>query len=159
MKGGKGIQGKKLFLSFLSSFGAEGVSALFTLGSTQIYQTLQKPPLSPPGAVFGIVWTALFFLLGLSLYLVWTAADPPRRAFWLYGAQLIVNVLWPFWFFKLQLFYVSFLWILLLIVLVIGMAVCFAKVRRAAGLLQVPYLIWLCFAGYLSIGVAVLNPV
>lgn len=152
------IRWKPLIVNLAIAFGVEAVSALATRDSMQVYQTLQKPPMSPPGAVFGIVWSVLFFLMGISAYRVYQSGAPgTKRALTVYGVQLLVNFLWSIFFFNLQAYWFAFVWLVFLWVLALWMSILFFHADRTAGLLQIPYLIWLTFAGYLSFGVALLN--
>lgn len=152
------IRWKPLISNLAIAFGVEAVSALATRDSMQVYQTLQKPPLSPPGVVFGIAWSVLFFLMGISAYRVYQSGAPvAKRALTVYGVQLLVNFLWSIFFFNLHVYWFAFVWLILLWVLVLWMSILFFHADRIAGLLQIPYLIWLTFAGYLSLGVALLN--
>lgn len=139
-----------LLLGFLSSF---FVSAGID------YKTLQKPPLSPPGAVFPIAWSILYILMGISLALVLLAPGGKDKsaALKIYAVQLAVNLLWPFFFFTLGWYFFSFLWIVLLVVLVIAMLIIFYDISSKAALMNLPYLAWLLFAGYLNLGVFALN--
>ena len=136
-----------------------GLAALLSGGGASFYETVSKPPLSPPGWLFPVVWTLLYALMGLSSYLVWRekAAPGRRAALRLYGAQLAVNFLWPLLFFRARLFLLSFVWLLLLIALVIGMLRRFDRVSPRAATLQLPYLFWCLFAAYLNLGVYLLN--
>lgn len=128
------------------------------LGSAEGYDTLVKPPLSPPGIVFPIVWTVLYTLMGISAYLIWNSGDLDRGpALRLYLLQLIVNVLWPLLFFRLEWRLFSFFWIIALILLVILMLAAFYAIRKTAAYLNIPYLIWLLFAAYLNLGFYIVN--
>lgn len=152
------IQWKTLFLSLLISMGTGGLSALLTRDGMQIYGELNKPPLSPPGWVFGVVWTILYFLMGISAYIVYTSHSSEREpALRLYAAQLIVNFFWSIFFFNIRAYWFAFAWLVLLWVLLIAMIARFSKVEKWAGYLQIPYLLWVTFAGYLSFSVALLN--
>ena len=118
-----------------------------------------KPPLSPPGMVFPIVWSILFALMGIGAARV--ATSPKRKsddiALNLFIIQLIVNFFWSFFFFNAQAFGFAAIWLILLWVLVLLMIIAFWKVDRLAAWLQIPYLIWLTFAAYLNLGVYLLN--
>ena len=152
------IQWKALFLSLLIGMGVGGLSAWITSGGMPLYEELAKPPLSPPGWLFGVVWTVLFFLMGISSYIVYTSDSPKKgTALKLYAVQLAVNFFWPILFFNLRLYWPAFAWLILLWILIIGMIARFSKVEKWAGYLQVPYLLWVTFAGYLSFSVALLN--
>lgn len=115
------------------------------------YQDLNRPPLSPPGITFPIVWTILYIIMGYSFY----KQDEQNKT--IYYIQLIVNGLWSIFFFVFKWYLFSFLWIILLIILVIIMIKKFYKVDKLSGLINIPYLIWLIFAAYLSFGVYLLN--
>lgn len=136
-----------------------GLSALLTRGEMEAFSALRQPPLSPPGWVFPVVWTILYLLMGVGMGLVWrmSEGDERRRAVTLWSAQLLVNFVWPLLFFvwKIRLF--AFFWLVLLLVLVGKMVSEFEKHSPLAAKLQIPYLLWLIFAGYLNLGVYFLN--
>ena len=142
---------------------AEAVGALSGVLSgdiSAVYRSLILPPLSPPGWVFPIVWTILFALMGIAAYLVYHAPavrSERRAALWVYALQLLVNFCWPIIIFRGQLFTVALAVIILLVVLVIITMVRFTRINRTAMYLLIPYLLWLLFATYLNIGVAILN--
>ena len=143
---------------------AEGVGALsgwLSRGGMDLYeQSIVKPPLSPPGIVFPIVWGILFFLMGVSAARI-SLASPTRqrdRCLKLFLLQLGVNFLWSPLFFVWQRFGLALLWLLLLWALVLRMIRCFRQVDPLASHLQIPYLLWLTFAAYLNLGVWLLNP-
>lgn len=115
------------------------------------YQDLNRPPLSPPGITFPIVWTILYIIMGYSFY----KQDEQNKT--IYYTQLVVNGLWSIFFFVFKWYLFSFIWIILLIILVIIMIKEFYKVNKLSGLINIPYLIWLVFATYLSFGVYLLN--
>lgn len=115
------------------------------------YQNLNKPPFSPPGIVFPIIWTILYIIMGYSYY----KQNEQNKT--IYYTQLIVNGLWSIFFFVFKWYLFSFLWIILLIILVIIMIKKFYKVNKLSSLINIPYLIWLLFASYLSFGVYLLN--
>lgn len=115
------------------------------------YQNLNKPPLSPPGIIFPIVWTILYIIMGYSFH------NQNEQNKIIYYTQLIVNGLWSIFFFVFKWYLFSLLWIILLIILVIIMIKKFYKVNKLSGLLNIPYLIWLIFAAYLLFGVYLLN--
>ena len=157
-----------LLLSFLLVGAVSGLSALLTREGMKSYETIVKPPLSPPGIVFPIVWSILFALMAISAWMVLRALAQSysikgalcSEAMLLYFAQLAVNFFWPVFFFRFgwRLFALIWLiWLILLIVLVWRMVRAFWRVLPAAGALQIPYLVWLLFAAYLNTGVWVLN--
>lgn len=149
-----------LFWIFLTE-AAGALSGLLTVEGTNIYaQTITKPPLSPPGWVFPLVWTILFALMGIGAARIEQAPSSKARSLGLnlFVAQLIVNFFWSPIFFNLQAFGLAFLWLVLLWVLVFAMILVFRRVDPLAAKLQIPYLIWLTFAAYLNLGVRYLNP-
>lgn len=149
---------KYLIISILISLGVGGLSALITAGDMDTYKYLSKPPLSPPSVLFPIVWTILFILMGISAYMVYVSKDRDKdSALAVYVIQLIVNFFWSIIFFSLKLRLFAFIWIILLLVLIIIMIVKFYRISNKAGLLQIPYLIWTCYATYLTIAIYILN--
>jgi tryptophan-rich sensory protein len=122
-------------------------------------EMIVQPPLVPPDWVFPVVWSILYALMGIGAARVWMAEDSPqrKRGLNLFVTQLIVNFFWSLIFFNLQAFGFAFVWLLLLWVLVVWMIVTFYTVDPLAAWLQVPYLIWLTFAAYLSCAVWLLN--
>ena len=115
------------------------------------YQNLTKPPFSPPGIVFPIAWTILYIIMGYSF----NKQNEQNKT--IYYTQLIVNGLWSIIFFIFKWYLLSSIWIVLLIILVIIMIYKFYNENKLSGLINLPYLIWLLFALYLSIGVYLLN--
>jgi len=149
---------KYLIISILISLGVGGLSALITGGDMDTYKYLSKPPLSPPSVLFPIVWTILFILMGISAYMVYVSKDRDKdSALTVYVIQLIINFFWSIIFFSLKLRLFAFIWIILLLVLIIIMIVKFYRISKLAGLLQIPYLIWTCYATYLTIAIYILN--
>lgn len=142
---------------------AEAVGALSGLLSRkgmQLYaQTVSQPTLAPPMWVFPVVWSILFALMGIGAAMVWLSpeSDLRTRGLNLFVAQLIVNFFWSLIFFNLQAFGFALIWLVLLLVLVVWMSWTFYQVEPLAGLLQIPYLLWLAFAGYLTFSVWLLN--
>ena len=154
------IQWKKLIVCLAIPLAVGGVSALVTNREMQDFEALQQPPLSPPGWLFPVVWTILFLLMGLASYLVATSdgSEPEiRRALRVYGLQLAVNFLWSVIFFNFKAYLFAFIWLLLLWVLIAITLLRFVRLRPLAGWLLVPYLAWVTFAGYLNLGIYLLN--
>lgn len=125
------------------------------------YAGLAKSPLNPPAWVFGPVWTVLFVLMGISLYLVWqegTGRPGVRAALLAFGVQLVLNVLWSALFFGLQSPLLGFLEIILLWGAILATIVLSSRVSKPAAWLLLPYLLWVSFAAYLTWSVWTLNP-
>ena len=122
-----------------------------------MYDNLIQPPLAPPSFLFPIVWTILYILMGVSYGLLVQNGQDSENISSIYYLQLFVNLLWPLFFFVLQWRLFAFFWLLLLIGLVIVMIIRFYRNHRGAGLLQLPYLLWLFFAAYLNLSIYILN--
>jgi len=124
----------------------------------QEYEAVQKSSLTPPSFVFPIVWTILYVLMGISAAMIYQTESPKKtNALRIYVIQLIVNLVWSFLFFNLQMYGLSFFWLLLLWLLIIAMIASFRTISPAAAILQIPYLIWVSFAGYLAFFVWMMN--
>lgn len=137
-----------------------GLSGLLSMEGMKLYtETALKPPLTPPGWLFSVVWTILYALMGISAARIWLAPESKDRSkgLNLYVVQLIVNFFWSLLFFNAQAYGLAALWLILLWVLVLLMIMEFSKVDKLAAWLQIPYLIWLTFAAYLNLGVWFLN--
>lgn len=158
MSGIHRINFKHLAISLAISLGVGALSGLLTMGGMKKFESVAKPPLTPPDVVFPIVWTILFILMGISAYLVYE--ENPRifsGALAVYAIQLAVNFVWPLVFFNLQFFLLAFFIIIALWLLIIVMIKQFYGVNKTAALLQIPYLLWVTFAAYLNFGVYLLN--
>ena len=156
MQVNKGLLAKCIAIPLLVG----GLASFLTRGGMGVFMQLNQPPLSPPGWVFGVVWTILYILMGVSSYLVIQSGveeEEINKALSVYVYQLIVNFLWPTFFFNFGWFFFAFLWLVLLWVLVFIMIRRFYDISKLAGILQIPYLIWLTFAAYLNLGVWLLN--
>ena len=148
---------KELIISILIPNIVGGISALLSKVSDNI-DTFNKPTFTPPGIVFPIVWTILYILMGISSYLVYKENNTYKSsALKIYAVQLIINGLWTIIFFRLKAFLLAFIAIIILIILTIIMIYKFYQINKVAGLLQIPYLIWLCVALVLSYNVLILN--
>ena len=138
-----------------------GLSALITSGSMDIYEEINRPFLAPPSWLFPVVWTILYILMGISSGMIYEVkdADPDerRKAFWLYGINLAVNFAWSIIFFNLQAFFGAFIWLLLLIFIIVKMMTSFLKIKPLAAYLQIPYVVWCCFATYLTASIWLMN--
>lgn len=121
------------------------------------YNSLVKPFLSPPSILFPIVWTVLYILMGVSYGILKNKDLNDSKVKFVYYLQLFVNALWSILFFTLKWRLFSFLWILLLDILVIIMIYRFYNKNKISGLLQIPYLIWILFASYLNLAIYLLN--
>ena len=136
-----------------------GLAALLS-GGMGTYKVLNQPPLSPPGWVFPVVWTVLYLLMGEASYRVLTSGGERtqiRTALTAYGIQLFLNFLWPLVFFGQQLYLTAFMVLIALWIAIFVTMRLFSKLNELAGDLLIPYLLWVTFAGYLNLGVFLLN--
>jgi len=151
----------KLVISILASFAAGGIGSLFTFKVIPTwYAGLKKPPYTPPNWVFGPIWTTLYILMGISVFLVWQkrlATDGVMLAFTLFWIQLAFNALWSVIFFGMKskgggVIIIIVLWFLILATIITSF-----RVSGWAGGLLIPYIVWVSIASYLNIGVWLLN--
>ena len=154
------IQWKKLIICLVVPLAVGGLSALLTMDAMKTFSSVNQPPLSPPAWLFPVAWTILYLLMGLASYLV--AVSGVRRteinaALTVYALQLAVNFLWSPIFFNWQAYLLAFLWLILLWVLILITLRRFVAIMPLAGWFLVPYLVWVTFAGYLNLGIYLLN--
>ena len=137
------------------------VSSLLSRQGMMLYrETVKKPPLTPPGTVFGIVWTVLYALMAIGAARVGAAPDSRARQKALneFIIQLTLNFFWSLIFFNVRRYGLALLWLVILWVFVVRMICAFRKTDSLAAVLQIPYLVWVTFAVYLNYGVWILNP-
>ncbi len=152
---------KPYVISVLIALAVGGLSALLTRGNMDVYERIVRPPLAPPMWLFPVVWGILFVLMGVSSALVYNrrlaAPAEVREALFIYGLQLAVNFFWSIIFFNLQAYWFAFFWLLFLWILILQMIRKFHVISPIAAYLQIPYLLWVTFAGYLTLAIAILN--
>jgi translocator protein len=151
----------KLIVSLVLCEGAGGVGSLFTIPAIKTwYSGLKKPPFTPPNWLFGPVWTTLYLLMGVAVFLIWRqglTSGAARLAYILFWGQLAVNVLWSAVFFGRRALGGGLAVIILLWLLILATMVASFRVLPAAGWLLLPYLAWVSVATYLNAGVWRLN--
>lgn len=150
---------KALLISLAIPLAVGGLAALLSGGMSD-YTVMNRPPLSPPGWLFPIVWTILYLLMGYASYRVYTADKDPavtRRALILYAIQLFLNFLWPIVFFRFDMYLTAFFILVALWVVIYLTMRQFSAIDERAGDLLLPYILWVTFAGYLNLGVFLLN--
>lgn len=150
---------KKLLIWLAIPLAVGGLSALLS-GGMGDYRQLNQPPLSPPGWLFPVVWTILYLLMGYASYRVLVSGKDPaavRRALLLYSAQLFLNFLWSIIFFGLEWRLAAFFLLIGLWILIYLTMRAFSQLDELAGDLLIPYILWVTFAGYLNLGVYLLN--
>lgn len=148
---------KKLLVCAAIPLAVGSLSAALTRDQMNLYETVQKPALTPPGWIFPVVWTILYILMGIASYLVLVSEENKDTALKAYGLQLAANFIWPLLFFNLQQYTLAFFWLLLLWLLIYITTVLFYRISKPAGYLMLPYLLWVTFAGYLNLSIALLN--
>lgn len=135
------------------------IGAIWTSSDSEWYKELNKPNFNPPNWVFGPVWTLLFSLMGIALYLVWTSPSSEIRtiALVLFGIQFIFNILWSYLFFGAHNLLWSLIEIFVLLLFIMATGIYFYIVNNPAGYLFIPYFIWVAFAGFLNYSLWKLN--
>lgn len=134
-----------------------GISTLLS-GGAKVNPSLEAPPLIPPEWVFPVVWIILYLLMGYSAYLIFKSRNGGRIiALAVYAAQLAANFLWSILFFRFEFLFAALIDAVVLWALAIVMVWLFADIDKKAALLQIPYVLWLTFAAYLSFGFWALN--
>lgn len=138
-----------------------GFSAFLTRNNMDIYEKIITPPLSPPSFLFPVVWTVLYFLMGVSSALIWKKRkenkEETETALLIYAASLVFNFIWSLIFFNSGMYLFSFIWLIALLILIIATIIKYKKLSSAAAYIQIPYALWVTFAGYLNFGIFILN--
>ena len=152
---------KSYIVSLIISLGVGILSALLTMKNNNIEEVFRQPPGTPPAFIFPIVWTVLFILMGISAAIVFenrkNAPSEARNGLCYYAMSLVVNFSWSIIFFNLKAIFIAALWIVFLLFLIIMTAVKYFKVKPIAAFLQIPYIIWVSYATYLTFGIFILN--
>ena len=148
-------------ISIIISLGTGILSALLTRGNMNLYEEIATPAIAPPAILFPIVWTILYVLMGISAAIIYSsdASSPEMRtkALFTYGVSLVVNFFWSIIFFNMRSYLLAFIWLVLLWALIIKTIVEYKPINKTAAYLQIPYLLWVTFAGYLNLSIYLLN--
>lgn len=147
-------------VSILIPLAVGGLSALLTRDGMRLFALMRKPPLAPPAWVFPAAWTALYIMMGVASYLVYASGASRvrrERALTFYALQLGMNFFWSIIFFSLEMYLTAFIWLVGMWMLILICTVLFWHIDRRAGRLMLPYLAWVAFAGYLNMGIFLLN--
>lgn len=151
----------KLIVSIIICQLAGIIGSFFTSSSVSTwYLTLNKPWFNPPSWVFAPVWTALFLLMGIALYLVWKGGiktKDSKTALTFFAIQLILNIFWSVLFFGLRSPFYAFLEIMILWLAILLTILTFHKISRTAAYLLIPYILWVSFAALLNFSIFILN--
>ena len=137
-----------------------GLFSAVLSGGSDAFQNFNPPPLTPPAVLFPIVWSILYTLMGISMALVVTSegsAEQKGKSIKIYALQLFFNFLWSIIFFRFQAYLLASVWIVALLILIALMIKEFYKTSHLAAYLQIPYLIWVTFATYLTIATYILS--
>lgn len=155
----------KLIVAIAIPLAVGMLSSFITKDAMMSFNAMKKPPLAPPGILFPIAWTILYILMGISSYIIYvydvkndtSSLNLKNKCLSLYAIQLIFNFFWSIIFFKFKLYIFAFVWLVILWILVFKLMRESKKISKVASYLLIPYLAWMTFAGYLNIGIAVLN--
>ncbi len=152
---------KPYVISIALALAVGGLAAFITRNDMDLYSEIVLPPLAPPSILFPIVWSILYVLMGISAAMVYLRSDSSptavRDALSVYGINLVLNFMWSILFFKFRVFLFAFFWLLALLAVIIKMIMDFKKIKPIAGYLQIPYAVWVAFAGYLNFAIWWLN--
>ena len=149
---------KPYIFSILLALTVGGLSALSTAGNMNIYDKINTPPLSPPGWLFPVVWTILYILMGVSAGMIFTSDSPKKDdALFIYAISLVLNFSWSIFFFNMQSFIIAFIILVALWLSIILTIIKYHKISPVSAWLQLPYLVWVTFAGYLNFAIILLN--
>ena len=142
------------------TFAAAGIGARASIEAKSFYDQLVQPAWAPPPWVFGPVWTALYALMGIAAWLAWRNGGfrPHRGAVAVFFIQLALNALWSWLFFAWHLGALALAEVILLSILIVATVLAFWRVRPVAGILLIPYLLWVSFAAALNYTLWHLNP-
>lgn len=155
------IKLKPYILSVLIALGTGALSAFLIRDNLNIYDSLNKPAFSPPAFLFPIVWTILYVLMGISSARIWlqrgSHSYEVMDSLLAYALQLILNFFWPIIFFNMQTFLFAFIWLVVLWASVLKMIFKFSVLDKNAAYLNIPYILWVTFAGYLNFMIYLLN--
>ena len=156
---------KRTVLTFVISIALPlaigGFSAFLTRDNMNIYGEINTPPLSPPAFLFPVVWTILYILMGVSSAFIWLNRSDNKeiadRGLLIYAVSLFFNFVWSLIFFNFRAYLFAFIWLAVMLILIILTVINYRKTVPLAAYLQIPYILWTAFAGYLNFGVWLLN--
>lgn len=154
------IDWKKLAIAVVIPLAVGGLSALLTMDNMIMFDVVKKPPLAPPKWLFPVAWTVLYVLMGIASYLVYTSKASESKknsALSAYVISLFFNFMWSLIFFNLENYLFAFVWLCALWLIIVITTVKFFGISKPAGILMLPYILWVSFAGYLNYGIYLLN--
>ncbi|MDD5362053.1 MAG: tryptophan-rich sensory protein [Ignavibacteria bacterium] len=148
----------KLLLSVIICELAGIIGSIFTVSSIPTwFAGLNKPSFNPPNYLFGPVWTILYLLMGISLFLIWKKGGDNRAALILFFTQLLLNTLWSIIFFGLKMPLPAFIEVVVMWVFILLTIISFYSISKPAAYLLIPYLLWVSFASVLNFKIWMLN--
>jgi translocator protein len=150
----------KLFLLILFSQTAGILGSFFTMPAIPAwYQFLNKPTFSPPNWIFAPVWTLLYALMGVALFIILESEKNSfrKKALIFFAIQFILNLAWSFLFFGLRSPLLGLIGIIILLIFIILTIISFLKIKKTAGIVLIPYLLWVSFASILNFSILILN--
>lgn len=152
----------KLLASLILPLGSGVIAGLFTAkGVSEWYETLNRPSFNPPNWLFGPVWTVLYLLMGISLFIIWkqTATKERNLAIFVFLLQIILNFCWSFIFFLYHQIGFALIEIIILWISIVTMLILFYKIKPLAAYINIPYLLWVTFATVLNASYYLLNKI
>ncbi len=156
----KRINVKLLIFCILLPLAVGAFSAFLSKDGMASFAEISKPAITPPPIVFIVVWTLLYIMMGIASYLVLVSNAPTASvdaALRIYALQLAFNFFWSIFFFGISAYLFSFVWLVALWIIILANIAAFYKISKPAGVLLIPYFLWVSFAGYLNISVYLLN--
>lgn len=157
----KSIEFFKLIISILICNSAGFIGVVFTSSAIPTwYDSLKKPPFSPPNWIFGPVWTILYTLMGISAYFVWRQGindSQVKTALIIFGVQLFLNALWSPIFFGFRALFAGLIVIIIMWIAILLTILAFLKISTVAAVLLIPYILWVSFATILNFSLWILN--
>ena len=152
---------KPYIISIAIALAVGGLSAFLIRNNLYIYSIINKPAFSPPAFLFPIVWTVLYIFMGISSARIWlqkeNASYEVMDSLLAYALQLILNLFWPIIFFNMRTFLFAFIWLVVLWASILKMIFKFSVLDKTAAYLNIPYVLWVTFAGYLNFMIYLLN--
>ena len=152
----------RLIISVALCQAAGIIGSLFTTPAINSwYASLRKPAFAPPNWVFAPVWTTLYLLMGISLFIVWNIGlekNSVRKSIVVFGIQLLLNVFWSYLFFGLKSPLLGLVEIVVMWLTILSTILVFFRISKKAAVLLIPYLMWVSVASYLNYSILVLNP-
>lgn len=151
------INWKRLIIITIITFVVGSFFSWFTMNNMDTFKELEKP-VNVPAILFPIVWSILYFLMSISCYIITRSNnDSKGKTLVWYGIQLVINSLWSLIFFGFGAYLFAFIWIILLLITVVIMIAKFYNIDKRAAYINIPYILWILFAGYLNFGIYLLN--